>query len=102
MNGVLPELLGRWFSRPPEDSTPPTSKSTEKIPVVSEEPKYCYCQKGEHGEMVGCDNKDCSYQWFHLDCLKLKKPPKGKYCYCPECRKLEMFKRKCKGKQQAL
>lgn len=32
----------------------------------------CYCRGGEHGQMVGCDNDDCPYQWFHLDCLKLK------------------------------
>ena len=37
--------------------------------------------------MVGCDNDDCPYQWFHLDCLKLKAFPKSKTWYCPECQK---------------
>ena len=42
---------------------------------------------GEHGQMVGCDNDDCPYPWFHLDCLKLKAFPKSKTWYCPECQK---------------
>ena len=46
----------------------------------------------EHGQMVGCDDDDCPYQWFHLDCLKLKAFPKSKTWYCPECQK------RCRGK----
>jgi hypothetical protein len=101
-NSILPELLGRWFSRPPDDTVPSTSTSrpTNDISVVPDDPsKYCYCQEGEHGEMVGCDNTDCPYQWFHLDCLNLTKPPKGKIWYCPDCRKLDKFMRKSKCKK---
>lgn len=87
-NSVLPELLGRWFSRPPDDSSTVPSTSRH-ISAVSNDPKYCYCQDGEHGEMIGCDNNDCPYQWFHLDCLKLTKPPKAKIWFCPDCRKLD-------------
>ena len=25
--------------------------------------------------MVGCDNPGCPYQWFHLECLRLKSVP---------------------------
>ncbi|TDL29390.1 hypothetical protein BD410DRAFT_892695 [Rickenella mellea] len=24
---------------------------------------YCHCQKMSYGEMIGCDNHDCPYQW---------------------------------------
>jgi hypothetical protein len=48
---------------------------------------YCYCQQEEYGRMVGCDNNDCPYEWFHLDCLKLKALPKSSKWYCPDCRK---------------
>ena len=49
---------------------------------------YCYCQQGEDGrEMIGCDNTKCKYQWFHFDCVELSKKPRGKYWYCPDCRK---------------
>ena len=95
---ILPELLGRWFSRAPEDTGPSTSRSTSQTHVVLDEAKYCYCQEGEYGEMVGCDNNDCHYQWFHLSCLNLTKPPKGKIWYCPDCRKLDKFKGKSKCK----
>ena len=96
-NTILPEILGQWFSRPPDAAV--SSTSTNYVSVVLDDPKYCYCQEGEHGEMVGCDNNDCSYQWFHLSCLNLTKPPKGKIWYCPDCRKLHKFmrKRKCKN-----
>lgn len=38
----------------------------------------------ESGEMIMCDNSTCDIQWFHVDCLKLKAVPKGKW-YCPNC-----------------
>lgn len=29
------------------------------------EPTYCYCHGVSEGEMIGCDNEDCEYGWFH-------------------------------------
>ena len=92
-NSILPEMLGHWFSRS-DDDIPSTSRSIDM--QKSDQAQYCYCQEGEHGEMVGCDNRECPYQWFHLDCLNLNKPPKGKLWYCPDCRKLDKCKRKRK------
>ncbi|POV99332.1 hypothetical protein PSTT_13858 [Puccinia striiformis] len=45
---------------------------------------YCFCQKVSYGEMIGCDNKTCQYEWFHVSCLGLKETPIGKW-YCPQC-----------------
>ncbi len=112
---VLPELLGRWFSRPMESvsvnesaslpssaesqSSPSTSSGANHSEVVlhtspteHKTDQYCYCQKGEHGRMVGCDNNSCIYRWFHLECLKLKNFPKSSKWYCPDCRKLNSRK----------
>lgn len=47
---------------------------------------YCFCQKVSFGDMVGCDNDDCKYQWFHWGCVGLKSEPAGEWL-CPECRK---------------
>ena len=47
--------------------------------------------------LIPTDNHDCPYQWFHLTCLKLRTPPKGKIWYCPDCRKLDRFARKSKS-----
>ena len=98
---VLPELLGRWFSRPPEhismndsvslllsQADACASTSCTSADDVHTTDKYCYCQQEEHGDMVGCDNDSCPYQWFHLECLKLKTFPKSLTWYCPDCRKL--------------
>lgn len=56
---------------------------------------FCYCQQGETDTMVACDNQNCQYQWFHLQCLGLKKNelPKGKW-YCQDCSRLHEFKSK--------
>ena len=32
---------------------------------------YCICQKPATGDMIGCDNEDCLYKWFHYSCLNL-------------------------------
>ena len=39
--------------------------------------KYCYCNKGSYGNMVGCDGPDCTRSWFHLECVGLSKAPKN-------------------------
>ncbi|CEP23593.1 YNG2 [Cyberlindnera jadinii] len=57
---------------------------------------YCFCQRVSFGEMVGCDNDDCKYEWFHYECVGLKEPPKGKW-YCPDCS--ERLKREKKKKK---
>ncbi len=60
---------------------------------------YCFCQRVSFGEMVGCDNDDCKYEWFHYECVGLKEPPKGKW-YCPDC--IERQKQKENKKKRKL
>lgn len=45
---------------------------------------YCECQRYSYGEMIGCDNPNCKYQWFHLDCVGMK-PPLPETWYCKTC-----------------
>lgn len=49
-----------------------------------DERPYCFCHSKSHGDMIGCDNEDCPYQWFHLSCVNLK-PPLPDQWFCPEC-----------------
>ena len=86
--GILPELLGKWYSKPPSlisnacsSSAPPCDMSCSKSP---ENEKWCYCGGEEHGQMIACDNETCSIGWFHTDCLNLKRIPKGRW-YCRDC-----------------
>ncbi|GFS04360.1 inhibitor of growth protein [Elysia marginata] len=54
------------------------------MPVDPNEPTYCLCNQVSYGEMIGCDNPDCSIEWFHFACVQLKTKPKGKW-FCPRC-----------------
>ncbi|RZC39879.1 PHD and/or Treacle domain containing protein [Asbolus verrucosus] len=53
---------------------------------------YCKCPYDEVSEMIGCDARDCSIEWFHFECVGIMVPPKGHW-YCPECRKKRQQKR---------
>lgn len=48
---------------------------------------YCLCHKVSYGDMVGCDNDECQYQWFHYKCVNVTEEPKGEWL-CPVCRNL--------------
>jgi hypothetical protein len=48
------------------------------------EPVYCYCRRVAFGEMIACDNEDCSVEWFHYPCVGLTKKPKNDWL-CPDC-----------------
>ena len=79
---VLPELLGRWFTR---SVVMPDSATDDRD---SNQYNYCYCKEERGGEMIHCDNDNCPYgEWFHLSCLRLKKAPRTKTWHCPQCRK---------------
>ncbi|BET00173.1 inhibitor of growth protein [Nesidiocoris tenuis] len=54
------------------------------MPVDPNEPTYCLCHQVSYGEMIGCDNPDCTIEWFHFACVSLTTKPKGKW-YCPKC-----------------
>ncbi|KAJ3560930.1 hypothetical protein NP233_g10515 [Leucocoprinus birnbaumii] len=33
----------------------------------NDEVTWCYCNRISFGKMIGCDDPDCKYEWFHLD-----------------------------------
>ncbi|KAK2553660.1 Chromatin modification-related protein png1 [Acropora cervicornis] len=53
---------------------------------ANEETLYCICQQGEYGLMVGCDRSECRHEWFHLQCVGLKRKPPEEVWFCPECK----------------
>ena len=85
----------QWFS-----DTPPLlgefwrnhvvpALTTSKVPEEynsDESVVHCVCGAVDSGQMVGCDNDKCSYQWFHWKCVGLSKAPRSKTWYCPDCR----------------
>ncbi len=55
---------------------------------------YCICQGISYGDMVGCDNPTCKYQWFHFGCVNLESQPKGKWFCSEECRDKDKKKKR--------
>lgn len=54
------------------------------------EPVYCFCRQVAYGEMIGCDNPACEYEWFHYRCVGLtRQPTAGNRWLCPRCKRLE-------------
>ena len=121
---LLPELLGGWYTRPLmpptefdsnsansetqhssralQDDSQCTSSSQSGGAVQPPSQTFFYCNGPEIGEMIACDNNDCTIEWFHLKCLHISSDsiPKGKW-YCPDCRTLPKFSRsKGKGKSK--
>lgn len=60
---------------------------------------YCFCQKRSYGDMIGCDNPDCPYQWFHISCVGVKPPLPDKW-FCPDCIKTKGVPEKRKGRKK--
>ena len=82
---LLPELIGHWYTQPRiMGNKSQHAELSATITTPTSNDVYCYCHGPEKGRMIGCDNPDCSIQWFHIKCLKLKIVPKGNW-YCPDC-----------------
>ncbi len=90
---IMPEIVGRFFSQPSMISPQSSSQSLISNNTEQNDQVYCYCQTIEDGEMIGCDNPNYCYKWFHLKCVHLDRAPKSKLWYCPDCRKQPEFKR---------
>ena len=84
--GVLPELLGKWYSK--ENQSVHLSLENKDAGEKSSENVWCHCREEEDGEMIACDNKDCAIKWFHTTCLRITKIPLGKW-FSPDCRKIQ-------------
>ena len=50
---------------------------------------YCFCQKESYGDMVGCDNDDCKYQWFHFGCVNITSQSAGEWFCSDACREMK-------------
>ena len=105
--GILPELTGKWLTRAvvsnregivpiisnDQDKDAPTDMELEN----DENRLWCFCEMPSTDELVNCTNKTCPIKKFHMSCLRIRCPPKGKWL-CPNCRKLPKFKKGGKKK----
>lgn len=94
---LLPELIGKWYTRPIVELNDENNPSLDNVASTSFQQLYCYCKCPESGTMIACDNPQCAIEWFHLTCLKLSSIPRGKW-YCPDCSKLPSLNKRIKRK----
>ncbi len=55
----------------------------------SSEEKYCTCLGKETSRMVACDEPTCPIEWFHYECIGLKKAPTTQKWFCENCSKIQ-------------
>ena len=87
---VLPELLGKWFTRSHSCQVP--RHGGNELEVEEDNGTWCYCKEPKGGDMVCCENNGCSIKWFHLECLQITESPSGKW-FCPTCHASRKHKR---------
>ena len=78
---VLPEILGRWYTRKCDTPTAPGNSVD-----------ICYCRRDTGQATVTCTNSACHFHTFHLCCLAIMSPIPNQW-YCPHCRKWPEFKK---------
>lgn len=42
--------------------------------IDGDDTKYCYCHRVSFGEMIGCDDENCSFQWVRFPAFMLCDP----------------------------
>lgn len=83
---ILPEVLGRWYTRKMD-----LKKELGSVSCGGE----CYCRRTSNEPTATCSNPECPISRFHLACLSMKNV--AKTWLCPHCRKLPKFGHGKKG-----
>ena len=60
---ILPEILGKWYSREPLSLSDNETKSLIETNQDESQDLWCYCRKGESGTMIACENQECPIEW---------------------------------------
>ena len=77
---LIPQLLNETFQ----------NEAIHGFTDLGDEQVFCICKRPQFGKMIACENEDCTIDWFHYECVKLKRKPKGKW-FCPVCTSSEGF-----------
>ena len=86
---VLPELVGKLYSRPLQEHTARQKHQISSCSNVQDQLIICICRavyKKDVDNVTGCDNENCPYVWLHFNCAGIKHVPKSPW-FCKSCRK---------------
>ena len=82
--GIMPELVGKWYTRKPVPCRFHRSCFSSFIHALLKLQKtlrncgVTAILQVMHGTVIFCELEACPIQWFHCDCLRIRRPPKGK------------------------
>ncbi|KAI9277628.1 hypothetical protein BY458DRAFT_538972 [Sporodiniella umbellata] len=79
----------------------PQQKRVRRDDADNDDRLYCFCQQVSYGDMVACDGTNCTFEWFHMECVGLEEPPKGSW-YCPDCSARLMRQKRKQSQNQLL
>ena len=87
---ILPELVGKLYSRPLQAATPCMQDINNNQTNVTDDDGMIICiYKAKYDKandnVIGCDDQNCPYVWFHFKCAGIKRVPKGQWL-CKTCR----------------
>ncbi|KAG4305424.1 hypothetical protein PORY_000980 [Pneumocystis oryctolagi] len=88
---TLQKLEEAWLKNQHEKTTEVTyaeksqPKKKQRRNKSETEPIYCFCNQISYGRMIACDNRNCSREWFHWDCVRITSAPKGKWTCSDKC-----------------
>jgi vacuolar-type H+-ATPase subunit I/STV1 len=55
-------------------------------PIIDDKEKFCYCRGPSLGTMICCENEQCPYKWFHLECVGITQVPgENEVWFCKSC-----------------
>jgi len=84
------------YANTPSGTGPPGGDDDGDVDAEVDEKAYCYCHQISYGDMVACDNEECTREWFHLPCIGMTSAPKGTW-YCDDCQSKREAKRARRG-----
>ena len=81
---MLEKLNSFW-----EKNILPTLLATSQDDAMDEQQSgdkeiFCKCQQQKDDNMVGSDNQECKFKWFHYSCVGLKSGPRKSLWYCSQ------------------
>ncbi|CAM9015187.1 unnamed protein product [Wickerhamomyces anomalus] len=85
------KITKRKRGRPHKHKVPEEQIVNEVNDEDNDNHLYCICRRTSFGEMIGCDNPKCKYEWFHYSCVGLTRAPRGRW-NCPLCKNRKKHK----------
>ena len=73
---ILPEIVGKLYTNVNNETSQSAlkqvSENAETQNKSNDKDLWCSRRGIESDRIVGCDNENCKWKWFHFDCVGIK------------------------------